>query len=88
LLILAIFVLGKSKPYVDKNGVESTADRMVALQPLQFQNGFNLRKLNNLPYHRLEAGQIALLKEECLFNFSFLYAKLRASGLRYPAVAK
>ena len=43
---------------------------------------FNLRKLNELPYHLIKAEDIELLKRECLCNYEFLLAHLRALGLR------
>ncbi|XP_067662722.1 NACHT and WD repeat domain-containing protein 2-like [Haliotis asinina] len=73
---------GKAKPYIDKKGNTESADRKPASQPNKFKKGYNLRKLNNLPYQRTEAKQLNLLKEECLMNFAFLLSKLHASGLR------
>ncbi|KAK3601003.1 hypothetical protein CHS0354_008112 [Potamilus streckersoni] len=52
--------------------------RLVSAQPL---NENNLRKLNNLPFHRLKAGQLLQLKKECLCNCMFLLMKLRATNL-------
>ncbi|KAL3870806.1 hypothetical protein ACJMK2_038846 [Sinanodonta woodiana] len=52
--------------------------RFVSAQPL---NENNLRKLNNLPFHRLKAGKMGKLKKECLCNFMFLLTKLRATNL-------
>ncbi|KAL3864383.1 hypothetical protein ACJMK2_006070 [Sinanodonta woodiana] len=70
---------GKKKPRNSKNG-DKSEDRHVSQQPLKFENIFNLRKLNNLPYHRIKAGQSDLLKQECLANFDFLVSKLQATG--------
>ena len=89
---LADYFLGKwsngaQKPYVDKDGTTVFKDRLVARQPLTFSNEkekrviFNLRKLNELPYHLLHAGNLKRLKEETLCNFEFLLAKLRATSL-------
>ncbi|KAL3870807.1 hypothetical protein ACJMK2_038847 [Sinanodonta woodiana] len=70
--------------YITKNdkGKDETQKgnevRFVSAQPLKKKN---LRKLNNLPYHRLKAGQLDLLKKECLCNFMFLLKKLRARNL-------
>ncbi|XP_069796593.1 uncharacterized protein [Narcine bancroftii] len=36
----------------------------------------NLRKLNGIPYHLLQAGQVPTLITECLFNFEFLLHKV------------
>ncbi|XP_071093648.1 NACHT domain- and WD repeat-containing protein 1-like [Haliotis cracherodii] len=73
---------GRAKAYLDKKGNTETADRRAATQPDKFKTGYNLRKLNNLPYQRTEAKQLCLLKQECLLNFTFLLSKLQASGLR------
>lgn len=78
---------GSLKPYVNNDGQTVLKDRLVAEQPLMFhsENGtgaiFNLRKLNELPYHLLHAGDLKSLNEETLFNFEFLLAKLRATSL-------
>ncbi|XP_067673031.1 NACHT and WD repeat domain-containing protein 2-like [Haliotis asinina] len=77
-----VWAHGVQKPYTDKQGTERKADRHVTAQQLRFGDSYNLRLLNNLPFHRLRAGQLALLKEECLCNFNFLQAKLVATGLR------
>ncbi|XP_041349254.1 NACHT domain- and WD repeat-containing protein 1-like [Gigantopelta aegis] len=75
-------VTGKLKAYKDNKGNESEADRQVTLQPLKFGSTYNLRKLTNLPYHRLQARQTEELKTECLLSFDFIFAKLHAIGLR------
>ena len=78
---------GSAKPYVDKEGRTVSKDRLVARQPLMFDGEkgkgrvFNLRKLNELPYHLLHAGELKRLKEEALCNFEFLLAKLRGTSL-------
>lgn len=48
-----------------------------------FGSTFNVRKLNNLPYHRIKAEQIEALKTECLYNFKFIFCKLLATSCRY-----
>ncbi|XP_041349706.1 NACHT domain- and WD repeat-containing protein 1-like [Gigantopelta aegis] len=73
---------GLSKPYKDSKGASGTADRHVAAQPIKFDEIYNLRKLNNLPFHRITAGQVDLVKKECLCNFEFILAKLKAVGVR------
>ena len=75
----------RAKPYTDKSGKAAKADRIVSPQPLKFGDSFNLRKLNNLPYHAMEARDKDLLKKECLLNFSFLQSKLIACGVRYSS---
>ena len=58
-------------------------DRKVSLQPLQFgPDVYNLRTFNNLPYHRVKAGQLDLLKDQCLSNPEFLIKKLYAGPLQ------
>lgn len=70
---------GKKKPYTSPDGSAIEEDRHVSAQPLKFQdNKFNFRVLNNLPHHRLKAGQLDLLKDECLTNVEFVLTKLQA----------
>lgn len=60
-------------------------DRKVQEQPLYFDIGvdfqFNHRKLAELPYHLVRCGRwgLYLLAENCLCNYDFLLAKLRAT---------
>ena len=55
---------GAAKPFADKNGETVLKDRLVARQPLMFHNEkenkavYNLRKLSELPYHLLHAGNL------------------------------
>ncbi|KAL4236659.1 hypothetical protein ACF0H5_005044 [Mactra antiquata] len=72
---------GKKKPYTTPSGQNESADRRVADQLNKFGESYNLRKLNNLPYHRCLAYQCEALKEECLCNFQFLLDKLNATSL-------
>ena len=77
---------GNKKPYVDKSGKENAVDRLVAKQPLMFDTSlknpiFNLRKLNELPFHLLQSQQFDKAIQECLCNFEFLLAKLRGLSL-------
>ena len=74
--------LGKAKPYTDKKGRKGSAERYVSNQPLKFQNQYNLRKLNQLPFHLIRAGALELFKKEVLCNFEFLLARIKSSGLR------
>lgn len=77
---------GAAKPYVDKEGHTLLKDRLVAAQPLVFHSEnaegtiFNLRKLNELPFHLLHSGDLKRLKEVTLCNFEFLLTKLRATS--------
>ncbi len=43
---------------------------------------YNMRKLNELPYHLLKSQQSTVLKKECLCNFEFLLCKISATSLR------
>ena len=77
---------GKKKPYEDKSGKPNSMDRLVARQPLMFNNSlknpvFNLRKLSELPIHLLQSSQYDRVVLECLCNFEFLLAKLRGLSL-------
>ena len=42
---------------------------------------YNLRKLNELPYHLLQANQMDILKMQTLFNYEFTLCKLKATSL-------
>ncbi|XP_077862132.1 NACHT domain- and WD repeat-containing protein 1-like [Saccoglossus kowalevskii] len=58
---------------------QDAADRKVAPQPLVFGTAgthFNIRKLEQLPYHLIHAGNPDALKEYTLCNFYFLISKL------------
>ena len=76
------FNLGKAKPYTNKKGKQSKAERYVSNQPLKFQNQYNLRKLNQLPFHLVSAGALDMFKQEVLCNYEFLLARIKSSGLR------
>ncbi len=54
------------------------ADRQVSVQPL---TPANKRKLQALPYHIRQSGNLDLLKESVLFNLPFLLAKLEGCGI-------
>ncbi|XP_052268845.1 NACHT domain- and WD repeat-containing protein 1-like [Dreissena polymorpha] len=70
---------GRKKPYTNAKGEVIEEDRYVTSQPLRFgEDDYNIRALNNLPYHRLHAGHVDLLKKECLANVHFCVAKLHA----------
>ena len=68
----------------------SSAVRYVPEQPLIFSSFissemdtlFNLRKLNQMPYHLAKADRIDELKINVLFNYEWLYTKLRASTVQ------
>jgi len=47
-----------------------------------FSCRFNLRKLSELPYHLIRSHRYEDLFSECLFNYSFLRAKLASMPLQ------
>lgn len=69
----------------DLNG---ESDRKVPEQPLAFYNEqgevirYNLRKLNELPFHLIRSHQYEQLYNHCLFNYRFLHAKLSSMPLQ------
>ena len=62
---------------------DSEADRQVPAMPLVFLtkegniSRYNLRKFGELPYHLVRCGHFDELRENCLFNYQWLYAKVR-----------
>ena len=56
-------------------------------QPLHFLTNtgellrYNLRKLGELTYHLARAGRIQDLLTHCLFNYDWLYAKVRERNI-------
>ncbi|KAM9330625.1 NACHT domain- and WD repeat-containing protein 1 [Gastrophryne carolinensis] len=59
-----------------------TADRKVAPQPLWFSEDVpNLRKMSELPYHLLNAGDIDILQLEILGNMNWIASKIVACGI-------
>ena len=68
---------------VHRNLNLDTASRQVALQPIMFsEKAFNLRKLNELPYHLLFSRQMEKMKSIVLCNFRWLYTKLKITGFQ------
>ncbi|VDK17375.1 unnamed protein product [Anisakis simplex] len=67
---------------------EGLADRKVPKQPNIFhskggkQIRYNMRRLNELPYHLLKARRLNELLSLCLFNYEFLYAKVSSFPLQ------
>jgi hypothetical protein len=74
---------GKKKPYKDKDGNDGEEERHVMSQPLMYGDTYNIRKLNNLQYHLIHAGDVVALKEKCLCNFQYLQHKLLATSCRF-----
>ena len=68
----------------DKKG---DSDRKVPAMPLEYTDAsgkvirFNLRKLNEYPYHLIRSHRYDVLFEEVLFNYNFLHAKLSCMPL-------
>lgn len=84
---LADYFVGKwsgvSKSWTRAGGKKVSGERGVAPQPSVVHGEVffvNMRKLRELPYHLLAAGQLAVLDHECLFSFEFLDATLRGLG--------
>ena len=79
---------GAKKPFIDKEGKEISMDRLVPKQPLMFDSSggdkqiYNLRKLSELPFHLLLSGNLEKMKDECLCNFEFLFAKAQGASLQ------
>ncbi|XP_052705223.1 uncharacterized protein LOC128180999 isoform X4 [Crassostrea angulata] len=79
----------KPKPYT---GSEKGVLRYVSKQPFYYEpcennhdgsdRSYNVRKVNELPYHLLNSQQIALYKSESLCHFEWIHAKLCGTSLR------
>jgi len=42
---------------------------------------FNLRKLSEMPFHLIHSGHVDRLAREVLFNFEWIYGKIRGQSL-------
>nr|XP_006825345.1 PREDICTED: NACHT and WD repeat domain-containing protein 1-like [Saccoglossus kowalevskii] len=61
---------------------QAEADRKVEAQPLKFSDDmYNIRKLQQLPYHLIHARDVDKLKEHVLCNFDFIITKLKGMSL-------
>ncbi|XP_059150871.1 uncharacterized protein LOC131937445 isoform X2 [Physella acuta] len=76
---------GTPKPFT---GNEKGSDRLISHQELYFQpqqskteRVYNLRRVNELPFHLLRSQQNALLKQHCLCSFEWMLAKLCGTSL-------
>lgn len=79
----------KPKPH---SGTDAGSLRYVAAQPLFTEpedtqsdgsdRVYNLRKLNELPYHYLHSQQMDQLKTDILCNFEWMLAKLMGTSIR------
>ncbi|XP_067654406.1 uncharacterized protein [Haliotis asinina] len=81
--------VSKPKPY---SGNDRGVLRFVSDQPLFYEpeeslhdgsdRVYNLRKINELPFHLVRSQQMELLKNETLCNFEWVLAKLCGTSLR------
>lgn len=68
---------------VHRNLNLDNSSRQVAPQPLQFSKKvYNIRKLNELPYHLLLSKQLEKLKTIALCNFHWLHTKITVTGFQ------
>ena len=61
-----------------KHGANKTLVVMFSFR--EAENVYNVRKLNELPYCLVHAGNMDELKTQTLCNFNFLYYKMKALG--------
>ena len=67
---------------------DSEADRQIPAMPLIFYTNdgelsrYNLRKFSELPYHLVRSGNFSDLYAHVLFNYQWLYTKMRACPLQ------
>lgn len=71
---------------------KSSAIRYVPEQPLIYETfidrcqrdgvRYNIRKLNELPYHLAKANSTKLLRQQVFFNLHWLHTKLKACGIQ------
>ncbi|XP_063410138.1 NACHT and WD repeat domain-containing protein 2-like isoform X2 [Mytilus trossulus] len=79
---LGTWANGNKKPYLNRSNESGLADRYVVAQPIKYGDTYNLRKLNNLPYHLTMSKRVTQLKDECLMNLTFINTKLECSSVR------
>ncbi|XP_070532605.1 NACHT domain- and WD repeat-containing protein 1-like isoform X2 [Ptychodera flava] len=78
----------KKKPYPGRDAgslryVDSQALSHTIVSPTgKVKTLFNLRTVNELPYHLINSNQFEKLKKKVLLNFDWLLAKVRATSLR------
>ncbi|XP_071108697.1 NACHT and WD repeat domain-containing protein 2-like [Haliotis cracherodii] len=78
--------LQRQRFFLDETKGES--DRKVPVQPLVFYNKegqvtrYNLRKLNELPFHLIRSHRYDDLYETVLFNYNWLHAKMSSMPLQ------
>nr|XP_002734441.2 PREDICTED: uncharacterized protein LOC100378314 [Saccoglossus kowalevskii] len=74
---------GNKKPYKTRDGTTGEKDRLVAAQPLVFdEHTYNIRKMNELPFHLIRSNQQDKLETQVLCNFTWLLTKMTATSVR------
>ena len=87
---------GRKKPFTYSAFIKSRLaltvddgeeDRNVPKQPLELRWGnngtiYNKRKLNELPYHLMLCKRFDVLSDICVFNYQWLWTKLKVAGLQ------
>ncbi|XP_074640266.1 NACHT and WD repeat domain-containing protein 2-like [Tubulanus polymorphus] len=73
---------------LEKLSPQGEACRYIPFQPDTFTDcenstSYNLRKLNQLPYHLSQNGYKDYLKTDLLLNFEWIYNKLRATSVHH-----
>ncbi|KAK7490422.1 hypothetical protein BaRGS_00018401, partial [Batillaria attramentaria] len=81
---------GRPKPIESKTGnphrpatQDATADRKVPTQPLTFSGNGNERKYEQVPRHLHKSGRHMELNTLVLFNYEWLYNKIKALSLQH-----
>lgn len=78
-MFLGVYSAGQIKPVKLRGELLVKADRQVAPQPLKFgEDMFNLRKLQQLPFHLAQSNDTKRFKTQIIYNFSWLQAKLES----------
>ncbi|XP_048576749.1 NACHT and WD repeat domain-containing protein 2 isoform X2 [Nematostella vectensis] len=83
--VLADFFHGRWSQGAKKDdGKGGLKNRHVSAQPYKFSpTVYNLRKLNELPYHLINSNDVEKLKQHALCNLEFLSSKLSATSPRH-----
>ena len=79
---------GKVMEFKDIFGKVSSADRQVISQPLTYENAwgevkYNKRKYDQVPRHLYLANRLQELDDTVLFNYSWLYNKIKVLSLQH-----
>ena len=87
---LGLWSHGKKKPFTNKSNESGLEDRLVPAQPNRFDSSnkqgtdtkevLNYRKLSELSKHLIAVKDLENLKQNVVFNFDYLLAKLQAFG--------